>query len=69
MADVVDVASEHAEYLLQRYLEQHQRRAAGQAASAEFCVDCDEPIPELRREKMAGCQTCVECQRLREARR
>lgn len=69
MVDVVDVASEHAEYLLQRHLEQHQRRAAGQVASAEFCMDCDEPIPALRREKVAGCQTCVECQAVREARR
>lgn len=69
MADVVDVASEHAEYLLQRQLEQHQRRAAAPAASAEFCVDCDELIPALRREKVPGCQTCVDCQAVREARR
>lgn len=69
MVDVVDMANDHADYLLQRHLERHQRRAAGQVASAEFCVDCEEPIPARRREKMPGCQTCVECQAVREARR
>lgn len=69
MADMADVAGEHAEYLLQRSLEQHQRRAVANAASAEFCVDCGEPIPAERREKVAGCQTCIDCQQVREARR
>lgn len=40
-------------------------RAAEVAAtqpSAEICVECDEPISALRREKVPGVQTCVECQ-------
>lgn len=30
--------------------------------SAEFCDDCDEPIPEPRRQAMKGCRYCIECQ-------
>lgn len=44
-------------------------RVRYQGVSAHFCEDCDEPIPELRRDKVPGCQTCVECQRIREVRR
>ncbi|MGH8435874.1 MAG: TraR/DksA C4-type zinc finger protein [Pseudomonas sp.] len=68
MSDVVDTANEHADYLLQMSLQRHQRRTVGQATSAEFCADCDEAIPPLRREKVQGCQTCVDCQQLRERR-
>ncbi|WP_431646702.1 TraR/DksA C4-type zinc finger protein, partial [Enterobacter hormaechei] len=32
------------------------------AVSAERCEECDEPIPELRRAAVPGCQTCAECQ-------
>lgn len=30
--------------------------------SAEYCVACDEPIPEKRRLAVPGVQTCVACQ-------
>lgn len=36
------------------------RRAAG--PSAEFCEDCDEPIPEARRVAVPGVRLCVACQ-------
>lgn len=68
MVDVIDAANEQADYLLQVAITQHQRRTAGHATSAEFCDDCDEAIPPLRREKMPGCQTCIDCQQLRERR-
>ncbi len=67
MADIADVANDHAAYLLQVALERRQRPAA-HAASAQFCADCDEPIPELRQKTIQGCQTCVSCQGLRERR-
>lgn len=40
------------------------RLRAGQAAraSAETCVECDEPIPDARRQAMPGVQLCVACQ-------
>lgn len=68
MADIVDLANDYADEFLQRALEQRQRASAS-AVSASTCVDCDEPIPVLRQEKVTGCQTCVSCQELRERRR
>ncbi|SED11782.1 transcriptional regulator, TraR/DksA family [Pseudomonas saponiphila] len=68
MTDVIDIANDQAEYFLQVALDRRQRQAST-AASAEFCEDCDEPIPLLRQQKVRGCQTCVSCQELRERRR
>ena len=34
--------------------------------SAEFCVECDEPIPEARRLAVPGVQLCVACQAARD---
>ncbi|UQS91705.1 TraR/DksA C4-type zinc finger protein [Pseudomonas chlororaphis subsp. aurantiaca] len=68
MADDIDRANEQADYLLQVALERRQRPATG-VASAQWCVDCDEPIPLLRQQTIEGCQTCVSCQGLRERRR
>ncbi|MCK9799308.1 TraR/DksA C4-type zinc finger protein [Pseudomonas sp. MAFF 302030] len=68
MVDTVDTANDQADYLLQVALERCQRPATG-VASAEFCMDCDDPIPLLRQQTIEGCQTCVSCQGLREARR
>lgn len=67
MADIVDLANDYAEECLQRALEQ-RRVAATNAVSAEFCADCDEPIPLLRQQKVEGCQTCIDCQQIREQR-
>ncbi|NAZ18006.1 DksA/TraR family C4-type zinc finger protein [Paracoccus sp. M683] len=37
-----------------------QQRRGGN--SAEFCVECDDPIPEARRQAVPGVQLCVDCQ-------
>ncbi|WP_325985573.1 TraR/DksA C4-type zinc finger protein [Pseudomonas protegens] len=68
MADVIDIANDQADYFLQVALDRCQRQTTT-AASAEFCEDCDEPIPLLRQQMVRGCQTCVSCQELRERRR
>jgi phage/conjugal plasmid C-4 type zinc finger TraR family protein len=68
MADVIDTANDHADYLLQVSIAQHQRRTAGHAASAEWCGSCGVDIPEARRAAVLGCQTCIDCQQLRERR-
>lgn len=68
MADVIDIANDQADYFLQVALDRRQRQATT-AASAEFCEDCDEPIPLRRQQMVRGCQTCVSCQELREAKR
>ena len=31
-------------------------------ASAQRCAECDEPIPEARREAVPGVQYCIGCQ-------
>lgn len=66
--DDIDRANDQAQYLLDVAL-QRSRRAPSSRISAEFCEDCDDPIPLLRQQPIAGCQTCVDCQGLREARR
>jgi len=68
MSDLIDTANDHAEYLLQVSLARHQRRTAGHATSAEFCDSCGIDIPEARRVAVPGCQTCIDCQQLRERR-
>lgn len=68
MADDIDRANEQAQYLLDIAL-QRSRRVPSNRVSAQFCADCDEPIPLRRQQSIEGCQTCVDCQGLREARR
>ncbi|MBU1282863.1 MAG: TraR/DksA C4-type zinc finger protein [Gammaproteobacteria bacterium] len=69
MADLIDDANEHAEHLLLQALAQHQRRAGGQATSAEWCESCGVEIPQARRAAVPGCQRCIDCQQLRELKR
>ncbi|MFG0400146.1 TraR/DksA C4-type zinc finger protein [Pseudomonas sp. zjy_11] len=67
MADAADFANDHAEYFLQLSLQRHARLP--DRPSAQYCEDCDEPIPLARQQLVAGCETCVDCQDLRERRR
>ncbi|MBA3988531.1 MAG: hypothetical protein C0463_05315 [Idiomarina sp.] len=30
--------------------------------SLEYCAECDEPIPQARREALPGVRLCIECQ-------
>ena len=66
--DDIDRANDQAQYLLDMAL-QRARRVASTRQSAEFCEDCDGPIPLLRQQTIQGCATCVSCQELRELRR
>ena len=68
MADEIDRANDQAQYLLDVAL-QRIRLEPSSRVSAQFCADCDDPIPLLRQQTIAGCQTCVDCQGLREVRR
>ncbi|MDH1401278.1 TraR/DksA C4-type zinc finger protein [Pseudomonas sp. GD03817] len=67
MADAADFANDHAEYFLQLSLQRHVRLL--DRPSAQYCEDCGEPIPLARQQLVAGCETCVDCQDLRERRR
>ncbi|OOS08060.1 transcriptional regulator, TraR/DksA family [Moraxella cuniculi DSM 21768] len=60
MSDVIDTAQTQSELILE-----HQIRQATQKTSLPtrtHCIDCDEPIPLLRQQKVTGCQRCVACQ-------
>lgn len=37
-------------------------RYAGE--SARECIDCEEPIPQARRDAIPGCQRCVDCEEI-----
>lgn len=38
----------------------HAARIAG--TGPHCCIDCDDPIPQARREAMRGCERCADCQ-------
>ena len=40
------------------------RQQLPQGPSAEYCQNCDEPIPEGRRQAIIGVQLCIACQTL-----
>ncbi|MBC3420499.1 TraR/DksA C4-type zinc finger protein [Pseudomonas sp. RW3S2] len=67
MADAVDFANDQAEYFLQLSLQRLTRLP--EKPSAGICMDCEDPIPLARQQSVAGCETCVDCQELRERRR
>ena len=68
MAVDIDRAYDQAQYLLDVAIHLN-RRVASSRVSAQFCEDCDDAIPLLRQQAIEGCETCVHCQGLREARR
>ncbi len=49
-------------------LKRMQTRRGPQGESAEFCVECDEPIPEARRIAIPGVKLCIDCQQERDNR-
>ena len=40
------------------------RQQLPQGPSAEYCQNCDKPIPEGRRQAIIGVQLCIACQTL-----
>ena len=43
-------------------------RRAPQGESLENCAECDEPIPEARRQAIPGVKLCIDCQNERDGR-
>lgn len=65
MPDLFDQAQETSERQLADALDEHQRsRRLTQQMSRQECLDCDDPIPEARRQAAPGCQRCIDCQRI-----
>ncbi|RZI33113.1 TraR/DksA C4-type zinc finger protein [Pseudomonas orientalis] len=67
MSDDIDIANDAAEHFRQLALARRPRPTC--SVSAQFCEDCDEPIPLLRQQTIQGCATCVSCQQIREVKR
>ena len=64
MADMLDRAVE-----LEAMFRNQAIAAARQVNSGEsrsYCLDCEEPIPEKRRQYVPGCKYCVACAQERE---
>ncbi|RMC36566.1 DksA/TraR family C4-type zinc finger protein [Paracoccus alkanivorans] len=59
-----DAVNEQIEISTAEAIARAKARAARpqDVASAEFCAECDEPIPQARREAIPGVQLCVTCQ-------
>jgi phage/conjugal plasmid C-4 type zinc finger TraR family protein len=56
--DQIEVSTAEA---IARAREAAARRGAG-GDSATHCAECDEPIPEARRQAQPGVKLCVDCQ-------
>ncbi|MDE3933968.1 TraR/DksA family transcriptional regulator [Glaesserella parasuis] len=64
MKDQIDRANELAEK--EREFALAKLRNKPTAYSLTHCEDCDEPIPEARRQNVQGCTRCIECQQIHE---
>ncbi|MFQ2148298.1 TraR/DksA C4-type zinc finger protein [Aeromonas jandaei] len=42
----------------------HAARISG--TGPHHCIDCDDPIPQERREAIRGCERCTDCQAIHE---
>jgi phage/conjugal plasmid C-4 type zinc finger TraR family protein len=64
VADDVDMAQARDESLLMARIAECRSQAgtAPETAPAVECVDCEEIIPEARREALPGCERCIDCQ-------
>ncbi|EPL8210670.1 TPA: TraR/DksA family transcriptional regulator [Raoultella ornithinolytica] len=59
-AEIIDQANDLAERRLEMTIQ--NMRINHNAVSATHCVECGDQIPARRREVMAGCQRCADCQ-------
>lgn len=62
MADYMDLEQQRQAEALERQIQAVITKPS--LASAFFCEDCDEAIPELRRAKLIGVTRCVGCQEI-----
>lgn len=60
--EIIDQASELEEMQREQAIAAH--RIDRNAVSATHCVECDEAIPQARREAVPGCRTCADCQQI-----
>ncbi|WP_163846718.1 DksA/TraR family C4-type zinc finger protein [Pseudooceanicola aestuarii] len=61
--------SEQIEASIAEELARLKARPTPQGASLTHCAECDEPIPETRRQAVPGVKLCIDCQSERDPRR
>lgn len=66
MADIIDIAQEHAAETLERQIMASRSRPA--AVSKSSCDSCGNEISEARRVAVPGVSTCHHCQTIIERR-
>ena len=64
MPDWLDKAKALEQKEREAILAKHPRKTI--ACSLTHCEDCNDPIPEARRQNVVGCTRCIDCQTLYE---
>ena len=59
--------SEQIEASINDELARLKARPAPVGGSAKVCAECEEPIPQARRDALPGVKLCIECVRERDA--
>jgi len=67
--DQFDQAQELDARFREQALALQKRISAYKGETRNTCIDCGEPIPELRRQILPGCIRCIGCATLFEAER
>lgn len=60
--DSADVAQIEQDRAMERF--ERAQAARVDTPSLSHCIHCEEAIPAARRERIAGVETCVDCQTL-----
>ncbi|HGY5247290.1 TPA: TraR/DksA family transcriptional regulator [Aeromonas salmonicida subsp. pectinolytica] len=60
--DDIDRATRHAARMLAAQLASQVGKGSYQGDSRHLCEECDDPIPEERRQRVPGVRKCVPCQ-------
>ena len=47
-------------------ISEQQLAARISGTGPHYCIDCENPIPQARREAIRGCERCADCQTIHE---
>ena len=57
-----DAVNQQIEGTIADAIENARRRLKQSSSTANFCIECGDPIPEARKLALAGVQSCINCQ-------
>lgn len=63
--DPIDISTDRSEAEREAIIANRIRYAG---ISRLECIDCDDDIPQRRREAIPGCQRCIDCQEIHDRR-